>query len=325
MLSRVAERMYWFGRYLERAENTARLVNVNSSLLLDLPVMDRHIWGGLIAITGSDDTFGDRANADEKNVTRFLLADAANPGSLLSSVRMMRENVRTTREIMPSEAWERINEMYLFVDKNVQGGLGRGGRYEFLAGTIGYCHQITGQLFSNMSHGVAYDFIRIGRNLERADMTTRILDVGCMNLLTHKVDVALAFDNILWMNVLRSLSAYQMYRQHVRDRVNGEDVVQFLLKNAEFPRTVDHCLAELVTCLSRLPRNDLALRAVSRLRRLLGETDVAVLLAGDLHQFIDQLQLELAEISSQVSQTWFQYTPQAPLQAQAQSQSVAGS
>lgn len=325
MLSRVAERMFWFGRYLERAENTSRLVNVNANLLLDLPVMVSQIWRGLITITGSDEIFGKSEARNEANVTRFLLADKSNPGSLLASVRMMRENVRTTREIMPSEAWERINEFYLFVSSNLEKGLSRRGRYEFLSGTISYCQQINGLLLSNMSHGVAYNFIRIGRNLERADMTTRILNVGCMDLLTHKAEVAKNFDNILWMNVLRSLSAYQMYRQHVKDRVNGEDVVQFLLKNEQFPRTVAHCLGEVYNCLSVLPRNDIALRAVSRTQRLLSDSDVVVLLAGDLHQFIDQLQKELAEISGQVSQTWFQYSPESlpTTQHQIQSQTSA--
>jgi len=313
--------MYWFGRYLERAENSARLVNVNSSLLLDLSGMVKHTWGGLIDITGnSDEFYKDHDKADERTVTRYLLADESNPGSLICTVKMMRENIRTTREIMPSEVWEQINEFYMFVKSNVQKALGRGGRHEFLDDTINFCHQITGLLFGNMSHGEAYNFTRIGRNLERADMTTRILDVGCMNLLTQKVDVPETYDNILWMNVLRSLSAYQMYRQHVLDRVNGEDVVHFLIKNEEFPRGVGHCLAEVNNCVSKLPRNDLALRSIARVQRMIVEMDVTWLFEGNLHEFIDQLQVDLADIHNHVTQTWFDYGSQVQGQEQSQGQ-----
>ncbi len=319
MLSRVAERMYWFGRYLDRAENTARLVNVNASLLLDLPLMITHVWGSLINITGTAELFYENhEKADERNVTRFLLADESSPVSLISTIKLLRENIRTTREIMPSEVWEQINEFYLYAKSNVQKALGRKGRHEFLDDTITFCHQITGFLSGNMSHGEAYNFIRIGRNLERGDMTTRIVDVGCLNLLTQKEDVPEAYNNILWMNVLRTLSAYQMYRQHVHDRVNGKDVAEFLIKDTVFPRALARCLSELNNCVAVLPRNDNPLRSISRVQRLVSESDVPELFEGDLHAFIDQLQVELADIHTQVANTWFDYAVTAQEQVQAQ-------
>ena len=309
MLSRVAERMYWFGRYMERAENMARLINVNASLLLDLPLMVKQTWGDLINITGIHDLyFENYEKVDERNVVRFLLANESNPGSILSSVKMLRENVRTTREIMPSEAWEQINEFYLFVKQNVTSSTSRDGRHEFLDDVMKYCQQITGLLFGNMSHGVAYNFVRIGRNLERADMTTRIVDVGCMNLVKQRDDIPETYTNILWMNVLRSLSAYQMYRQHVHDRVNGEDVVAFLVKDEEFPRAVAHCLTELLYCIEKLPRNDHCLRNVTRMHRMLSELEIAKLMESGLHDLIDDMQVELAEIHNQVTETWFTYS-----------------
>jgi uncharacterized alpha-E superfamily protein len=309
MLSRVAERMYWFGRYIERVENTARLVNVNANLLMDLPVLVKHIWGSLIEITGSSDIYYSRhGKADERNVIKFLLDDASNPSSILHSIRMARENVRTTREIMPSEAWEQINEFYFFVKQNMNIALKRDGRQGILDDIIHYCHQITGLLFGNMSHGEAYNFIRIGRNLERADMTTRIVDVGCLNLLQRRDNLPETFDNTLWMNVLRSLSGYQMYRQHVLDKINGEDVVAFLMQDEEFPRAVAHCLAELNHCVTSLPRNDMPLRSITRLQRIIAEMDTPKIMQNNLHDFIDELQVDLAGIHTQVAQTWFEYS-----------------
>ena len=308
MLSRVAERMYWFGRYIERAENTARLISVNANLLLDLPRMSKHIWGDLINITGYVEEFYDiNVTANETNVIKFLLAEPKNPGSLICSSQMIRENVRTTREVMPSEAWEQINEFHLYVKKNVNKALRRDGRHDFLDDVIMYCHQLTGMMIGNMSHGDAYNFMRIGKNLERADMTTRIIDVGCINLLQGKDDIPETYENTLWMNVLRSLSAYQMYRQHVADRVNSEDVVEFLLKNEAFPRAVAHCLHELNICVTQLPRNDHPLRSITYLQRNVTALEINKLLENNLHDLIDDLQLELSSIHDQVGQTWFGY------------------
>ena len=309
MLSRVAERMYWFGRYIERAENIARLISVNANLLLDLPRMSKHIWGDLINITGYVEQFYDiNVTANETNVIKFLIAEPTNPGSLIRSTQAARENVRTTREIMPSEAWEKINEFYFYIKRRVNKPLKRDGRHEFLDDVITYCHQMTGLLFGNMSHGKAYNFIRIGRNLERADMTSRIIDVGCLNLLQGREDIPETYGNILWMNVLRSLSGYQMYRQHVVNRVNSEDVVGFLLQNQEFPRAVAYCLNELNQCAVQLPLNDYPLRSITHVQRIIAELDVIKLLGKDPHEFIDELQLDLSSIHEQVGQTWFGYT-----------------
>ncbi len=308
MLSRTAERMYWFGRYLERTENTARLVSVNANLLMDLPILGKEIWDSLIDITGSNSEFYSRySRADERNVIRFLLADEANTSSMLCSIRMARENVRTAREILPNESWEEINGFYLFVRQNLGNALKRDGRQEFLDDVVRYCHQITGLLISNMTHGEAYNFIRIGRNLERADMTTRIVDVGSLGLAGQTNELPDTFETTLWMNVLRSLSAYQMYRLQVRDKVNGEDVVAFLMKNNQFPRAAGCCLAELNQCVSQLPKNDAVLRSNSRLQRLLSGMDTGKVLQNDLHQFIDELQVALAGIHEEVSKTWFEY------------------
>ncbi len=298
--------MYWFGRYIERAENTARMLRVNTNLLLDLPQLVKTMWVDMINISGYSAEFYARfGKADERNVIKFMLAEPANPGSIINSVLMARENARTTREVLPTEAWEQINELYMFVKRNVERALKREGRHKFLNNVTTQCQQMTGLLIGGMSHNNAYNFISIGKNLERADMTTRIVDVGCINLLQPNEQIPDAFDNTLWMSVLRSLSAYQMYRQHVHDRVNGRDVVNFLLRNADFPRSTLHCVEELNIRVSRLPSNDLPLRSITHLQRTLTEIDVSSLLENGLHEYIDELQIDMAEIHNQVARTWF--------------------
>lgn len=316
MLSRVAERIYWLGRYMERSENTARLVNVNSHLLMDLPRGIRVGWGSLIAISGTADYFrrGAAESADERAVVRFMLADRENPASLLNSLSWARENARITREIIPTEAWELINNLYLEVNDNLSKSVARRERNRSLHQVIAGVQQFTGLLGGCMSRHSAYDFIRMGRNLERADMTTRIVDAGSADLLPHLSggeDVLEPYNNILWMSVLRSLSAYQMYRQHVQDRVSAEDVVTFLLQDDIFPRTVCYSLGELESCLHKLPNSEEPLRAVTSVRRRLLTADVPALLKSGLQEYIDKLQLEVADIHRQIAGTWF--LPVTPL------------
>lgn len=311
MLSRVAEQIYWFGRHVERVENTARLINVNANMILDLPKMGRQIWGSLINISGIADAFHERyMHPDERNVLRYMLIEPDNPVSMIETVKMARENARITREILPIECWEKINGLHLYVKRHADKGIRRDGRHKFLNEIILYCNQITGLLFGGMSHGHAYGFVRIGRNLERADMGTRIIDVGCLNLMRENSDFPDAFDDLLWMNILRSMSAYQMYRQHVKDRVNGEDVVQFLLKDVDFPRSIAHCLAELNSCFAKLPGNDLPMRSITHTQRLIGEAEVAKLLKSGLHDFIDEIQVDLGDIHGLLGHTWFGHEPE---------------
>jgi uncharacterized alpha-E superfamily protein len=167
------------------------------------------------------------------------------------------------------------------------------------------CQQITGLMAGTMSNGPAYQFVRVGRNLERADMTTRMIDVGSATLIAPGVELE-RLENRLWTYVLRSLSAHQMYRQYMRRRVQPETVLAFLLQDVDFPRSVAHALGEIGACFNKqLPRNEEPLRAVLRLQRLVAEASVDVLHAAGLHEFIDQLQLEFGELHHQISTTWF--------------------
>ena len=309
MLSRVAEQLYWFGRHVERAENTARLVNVNANLIMDLPRPFKRIWANMIGITGSNDLFY-RAygTADEKSVLQFMLTDEGNPSSMACCVRMARENARSSREILPVEAWETINEFYLYVKNNPASGMRPGERHKYLNSVIRYCRQITGMLFSGMSHGSAYSFVRIGRNLERADMSTRIIDVGCVNLLPAGDESAAAYAELLWLNILNSLGSYQIYRQHVKVRPNGEDVVDFLFKFVDAPRSVLHCLEEIHARMVRLPGNDSPLQTLAGARDMVTDADtINMMEQGGLHEFIDKIQLGLSDIHAQVERAWFRY------------------
>jgi uncharacterized alpha-E superfamily protein len=327
MLSSVAERVYWLGRYLERVENAARLINVYSAMLLDLPVGSHIGWGILIDITGCNEAYEKLGQAlEEKQVMRFLVADNKNPASLISSIHMMRENARTTREIIPAEAWEHFNNLYLNMKDAAARSLSRRGRQQLLEEVIGDCQRVFGLLTGSMNHDTAYAFIQIGRKVERADMTSRMVDVGSISLLpafsqNTKQRVFLEpYENVVWMNVLRCLGGYQAYRQKIQHTVRGEDVVHFLLKDDEFPRAIGYCLKDMVIHLGKLPNNQDVLQAVARVKRVTTDVDINSLLQRGLLDFIDELQISFADIHEELNNTWFRPVELRKV-AQGQSQS----
>ena len=300
MLSRVAERVYWMSRYLERVENAARLVAVYSELLLDLPEDAGLDWSVALNILGMDEAY--RAGGGDEDELTFLLTNQHNIASVLCSLNFARENARTTRDIVPSEAWRAINELHLYaVDKLPAVAHAPNARVP--DEIVGRCHGITGILEGTMSHGPAYQFVRLGRSLERADMTSRIIDVAAATMMTGRDELRL-YDNTIWRAVLRALSAYQMYRQYVRRRVLGPDVFAFLLRDSNFPRSVTHCVAVLEQALQALPRCG---DAVNQLTSLLGHLDNIDLQNVEyqaVHRFVDELQLELAALHGVIFETW---------------------
>jgi uncharacterized alpha-E superfamily protein len=305
MLSRVAERLYWMGRYIERTENTARLMLVQHHLVLDLPANIRPGWELMIEVLGAIETFAAQpGKPTEKNIIGFLFGSRDNPSSILSSLADARENIRTTREVLPTETWERINSMYLSVAQRGARGLPGNIRHKVLNDIVQRCQQITGMLAGSMNNDAAYQFIRIGRNLERADMSTRIIDTASARLMGDSEEI-LPYRNVLWVSVLKSLSAYQMYRLSVRRNVNPEDVLEFLLHSRIFPRALAHTLNEIDSSVGQLPRNREPLAVIAGVKRALETADPGSLRNDALHAFIDDMQLRLDSIHNAINKTWF--------------------
>jgi len=300
MLSRVAERVYWMSRYLERVENTARLVGVYSELLLDLPDEAGLDWSVPLRILGMDDAY-ETAGRGEGELT-FLLTNQSNIASLLSSLNFARENARTTRDIVPSEAWRAINELHLYAIDSLP-SVARRPSALVTEEVVGRCHEITGILEGTMSHGPAYQFVRLGRSLERADMTSRIIDVAADTMMSGRDELHL-HDNTVWRAVLRALSAYQMYSQYVRRRILGRDVMAFLLRDISFPRSITHCVIVLEQAMRLLPRSERALHQLESLRDHLDHIDLQTVDHRGIHQFVDELQQELAALHGVVFETW---------------------
>jgi uncharacterized alpha-E superfamily protein len=243
--------------------------------------------------------------AEERDVVRFLLADRDNPGSVVSSLDMARENARTLRDVLPAEAWEELNRFLIQFSEQLPAGLSRRTRFEFLKSSVLMSQTLIGTLESTMSRNDAHTFMMLGRNLERADMSSRIIDVRSAQLLPADAAELRPFDTIQWMSVLRSLSGYEMYRLGRRARVTRTDVLEFVLRDEQFPRSCLFCLMQMELCLHGLPRNAGASNALVTACRFLSAADLASLDQPGLHDLIDRVQLHITAVHDTIARTYF--------------------
>jgi len=310
LLARVVENVYWLTRYLERAENTARIIGVNTNLLLDLPGGIAPGWLPLVDISGNraefDAQFGAKGpRGEERDVVQFLIADRGNPGSICSSLHFARENARTLREILPTETWELLNEFIGDCTRNVDSAINKRTRFDFLKRIVITLQTIAGMLDGTMNRNDAHTFSMLGRNLERADMTSRIVDVRSAQLLPAETPELRPFETVQWMSVLKSLSGYQMYRLKMRSRVKRADVLQFLLRDDEFPRSCQFSLAQIESSLTPLPRSEGALEVLEEARKFIQRAPLATLDQPGLHELIDNIQLHISNVHSRLAEIYF--------------------
>ena len=315
MLSRVADSIYWMSRYVERAENVARFISVNLNLSLDMPGEAGQQWWPLVVITGDDAAFQKRvARTTKESVVQFLTFDTENPNSILSCLRAARESARSVREIISAEMWEHINKFYLMVRDG-------GSLEEVLDNPYAFFERVnvSGQQFlgvtdATMTHGEAWHFCQLGRMLERADKTSRILDVKYFILLPKVADVGTPFDDIQWLALLRSASALEMYRQR-HGRISPVNVVNFLVLDREFPRAVLHCLTranESLHAISGTNTGGFSNRAEQRLGQLRAElayTQAEEVIASGLHEFVDDFQRRLNTVGDAIHESFFAMRP----------------
>ena len=308
MLARVAENLYWMARYLERAEDTARLINATTMMLMDMPRGASFGWEALLTVVGLDQPFHEHyEEASETAVMSFLIQDERNPSSIFACVRLARENTRTFREVLPRESWEWVNELYLYTSTHLGHALDRRKRFEVLTEIIRRRQAVVGLLSGTMSRDEGFQFMRLGRNVERADMTSRVLDVSyAINLPYQDSQVALKLNlpDLIWMSVLQALSAHQMYRRHVGVHARGHQVLAFLLNDIQFPRSVRHCLHEIQFALDELPGAE-PMRRLQGMLNLVDRADYHTLATSGLHEFCDDIQARLADLNTVIGQTYF--------------------
>ncbi len=312
MLSRVADSIYWLGRYIERAENYARFIDVNFNLMLDLPPGLKEQWQPLIAATGDLDAYKNRFETFDRKQTIFFLAfDLENPNSMFSSITKARENARTVREKITKESWEKLNEVYLFVQEGVSRKVWeQEDPREFITNVKYKVQLLYGIADNSVARTEGWYFMRLGQFLERADKTSRILDVKYHILLPSPKEVGTTLDILQWMALLKSVSGFNIYRQ-IYGNIESSKIVEFLVLNKFFPRSIYFCLIEAEDCLLKISesptrgyRNN-AEKHLGALCAHLEYSDVNDVINLGLHEFLDDIQLKLIHISNAIHNNFF--------------------
>ena len=305
LLSRVAERLYWLARYLERTENTARLIKSYNNLIMDIPIGTEPSWMILVDILDERNRYSKIfRNENEQNVHKFLVEKPSVTCGIHYSIAQARENMRTTRDVLPEEAWEYTNGLFLYSSENRTKYSRRQSRLAYLDEIIQRCQMINGLIDSTLPRDNAYHFIKIGHLIERADMTARIIDVGAGDIIDRE-GINDAIDPILWGSLLEALSAKSAYRKAVSPIVEKNPIVDFLFKTESFPRSIYFCLREISIEIGDKPNRQSVTKLLRSSMRKLRKFDASTLTREQLHEFIDKFQIFFIDLNKEFYSSWF--------------------
>lgn len=316
MLSRTANSIYWLSRYIERAENVARFIDVNLLLMLDLPEVTPQHWEALVFTTGDIEMFRERYDqANQANVIRFLAFDRENPNSLVSTIQKTRDNARSVLDYISYSMWEQINTFNLLLREAERNPQVLHTPDPFFTQFKRECQLFDGIFHSTMSHGEAWHFSSLGRFLERADKTARLLDVRHFMPTTDDNSVESPFDTIQWLAVLKSVDALEMYRQRFRG-VSPWRLYEFLMLDKEFPRSILYCLHKAANSLRILiGRKDnyrFQNQAEQQLLKLCCQLEYENqedIINDNLHECLDTIQQKLNTVHDHIHQLFFARRP----------------
>lgn len=319
MLCRVADSLFWMGRYLERAENLARLTEAHLELTLEvnpkLPGQDAQpVWEPILQSLGDralfDRIYGGEAPTNQR-VIDFLTFARDNPSSIISCVDSARENARMIRDQISKEMWEVLNRLYLFLrEQRATTRFLDGSPHEFFEQITEHTLLFQGLVESIFPHRSGYEFIKAGRFLERADKTARILDVKYHMLLPHVRDVGGVVDTAGWATVLRASSALEAYHHTYVTDITPSHVADLLILSREFPRSIAHSVLRLQAALHAISGCPLthygneAERLVGKLIADLTYTPIATILDQGLHDYLCHVSDVLSDIAQAFSQQY---------------------
>jgi uncharacterized alpha-E superfamily protein len=312
MLSRVANHIYWLGRYLERAENYARFIDVNFNLMQDLPLDLKEQWKPLVAATGDHELYLKKYQGYERHQVMFFLTfDLDNPNCMLSAVNRARENARIIRENLSKETWEKVNELYYMLQNGLEKKVWKKeDPRQFYETVKNQILLIYGLADATVARTEGWYFRQLGQLLERADKTSRILDVKYHILLPSPIEVGSPLDFLHWMALLKSVTGFNTYRR-LYGNIDPSGVVEFLVLNKYFPRSIYYCLKEAERCLHNISGNaadgfkNSAEKAIGEMRSRLEYSDVDDIISVGLHEYLDALQLKINHISDLIDSNYF--------------------
>ncbi len=311
MLSRTAESLYWTSRYIERAETTARLLEVAYRMSLTPNSSGGHAneWASILAAAGVTATFAETGQEpDAENVTKFMLFDDLNPSSIKNCIRSARENVRSARPALTSEVWETLNGGYLQFNELENGRASARELLPMCDWTKSQAAAVRGSFESTQLRNEGYDFFNLGYYIERADNTARLLDVKYYVLLPTIDMVGGGVDQYQWSTLLRAVSARRAYHWTYSGDYSPEKIAHFLILNPSTPRSLLHCTEMIDFHLSRLARasgsRSLANRQAMTVYGNLVETDIRSIVSDGLHEFLTDFIAEIRKLDEAVNRSY---------------------
>lgn len=314
MLSRIADSLYWMSRSLERAANTARLVEINLIHLLEAEdaLPEAAQWRPLLSISNSEDAYRKRYDGGEITASRtiqFITRERQNANSIRSSLRLARENARVVRDRISNEMWEAINEMWLRIDRLLEGSAPAERSPAICAEVLNGVARFHGISVSTMMRGEAYGFYLLGTCVERADMTARILDVKYHLLLPDVSMVGSPLDYYQWAALLKSLSGFEAYRRSYQAGLRPVDIAEFVIFEGAFPRSLRFSVEHMRHALLAIGTDGAArtATAMSALEAHLHETSADRVLAVGLHQYLEEFLTRTAAVNGAVSREYFEH------------------
>ncbi|MEP3390721.1 MAG: alpha-E domain-containing protein [Reichenbachiella sp.] len=311
MLSRVADTTYWMSRYLERVENYARFMDVNFNLSLELHPDVSEQWKPLVQTTGDWELYESlHGEVDKKKVIYFLGFDSNNANSIFSCIRNARENARAIRPEITKDVWEKVNGLYYKVKDGIEKKVWeKKDPRKFFIEVKESCQLLAGIYDSTISRTEGWHFGKLGQLIERADKTSRVLDVKYHMLLPDVKSVGTPTDLVQWSALLKSVSAYDMYRKKY-GKLNPSSICEFLIFDKNFPRAIMNCVEHAHESLQVVSDKDdeqlnKADKQMGIFKAHLEYTDVAEVLNQGLHEFLDDTQIKLNNISTAIYETFF--------------------
>lgn len=318
MLSRTADAIYWLNRYIERADSYARFLDVNLQLMLDAPSGEQ--WLPVVETTGDAELFHSKyKTADRESAVKFLISDEDNPSSIWSCVRSARENTKAARELLSSELWIAMNQFYIELEEKVHSLSAVEHQPEFFGWVKDRCALHQGLMDSSVSQTEAWHFGCLGRYMERADKTSRLLDIKYFYLLPEPSLVGTSVDLLQWQAVLKSASGLEAFRR-TEGSITPAAVANFLILNPAFPRAIRFCMMQVEKSLRAVSSGDPSLsyrnaaeKRAGAFRADLDYTDIADIFRSGLHEYLDMIQLRLNEIGASI-QDLFLVPLEAPVE-----------
>jgi uncharacterized alpha-E superfamily protein len=314
MLSRVANSIYWMNRYIERVENYARFVSVNINLSYDLPGMISEHWDLLLQATHDKAKYDELyTESSEDKIIYFITFDPLNPNSIFNILGNARENARTVKETLPKEVWEHLNSFYLsFKQFSTNKKLDSEELTQFYENIKQQCQLFAGMIDGTLLRDEAYYFANMGKFLERADKTSRFLDIGYFNFQSvSDIKTVNPQDLLIWSAVLKSVSAFNMYRQQYKS-LKQENIIEFLIKDRDFPRAICHSIKKAEYAIYRIsgarPQDSYsneAEKAISQLKHEIDFTENGEIIKYGLHKYLNDFQVKNNNIDQEIFKVYF--------------------